>query len=112
MIEVVWRGIITGKADEVHVFKGTSLTSKGKVALRFQQNSDGLRIDDLALATIMLSVCKWTIKNLRTDRSGTIKSLRDEVGIMRASYDDLEDSLNELVLRPIILQTRCKLCPA
>ena len=112
VIEVVWRGIIAGKADEVHIFKGTSVTNEGKVELRFNQNSDGLRIDDLALATKMLSVCKWTIKNLRTDRSGTIKSLRDEVGIMRASYNDLEDSLNELVLRPIILQTRCKLCPA
>jgi hypothetical protein len=112
VIEVVWREIIAGKADEVHIFKGTSVTNEGKVELRFHQNSDGLRIDDLALATIMLSVCKWTIKNLRTDRSGTIKSLRDEVGIMRASYNDLEDSLNELVLRPIILQTRCKLCPA
>lgn len=112
VIEVVWRGILTGRPDEIHIFKGTSLINKGRVELRFHPNITGLRINDLALARKMLSVCKWALKNLRTDKSGSIKSLRDEVSIMRAKYDDLEDSLNELVLRPIILQTRCKLCPA
>ena len=112
LLEVVWRGILVGKADEIHVFKGTSVISEGKVELRFHQNREGLRIDDLALATKMLSICKWALKNLRTDMSGTIKSLCKEVGIMRTTYDELEDLLNELVLRPIILQTCCKLCPA
>ena len=112
IVEVVWWEILTGKADEINVFKGTSLTNEGKVELRFRKNSEGLRIDDLPLSKKMLSVCKWTLKNLQTDRSGTIKSLRDELGIMRARYNELEDSLNELVLRPIILKTSCKLCPA
>jgi len=111
VIELVWRGILMGRPDEIHIFKGTSLINKGRIELRFHPNITGLRIDDLALARKMLSVCKWALKNLRTDKSGTLKSLRDAVSIMRAMYNDLEDSLNELVLRPIILQTRCKLCP-
>jgi hypothetical protein len=112
IIDVVWRRILTGKADEINVFQGTNLTNQGQVELRFKINSDGLRIDDLALAKKMQSLCKWTLENLQTDRSGTIKSLRNEVSTMRAIYDELEDSLNELVLRPIILKTICKLCPA
>ncbi len=112
VIELVWRGILTGRPDEIHIFKVTSLINKGRIELSFHPNITGLRIDDLALAKKMLFVCKWALENLRTDKSGTLKSLRDAVSIMRARYDDLEDLLNELVLRPIILQTRCKLCPA
>jgi hypothetical protein len=112
MVELIWREILTDKQYEIHIFTGTSLINKGKVELRFKQNSDGLRIDNRDLARKLLSASKWALKNLRTDKSDTIASFRNEVNIMRARYNDLEDLLNELVLRPIILKTRCKLCPA
>jgi len=111
--KVILQGILTHKPDQIHVFEGTSLISKGIVELKFYSDTTGLRIDDLALAKKILSLCKWAINNLRCgDRTGLIEAISKNIKTMRKKYDDLEDLLNELTLRPIILQTRCKLCPA
>ena len=113
--ETIWRGILTGNPQQVHVWKGTSLVSKGRVELRFYKDDSDTQLDlnDVELAMEVLSVCRWAVNNLRKgDKSDLVQKLTGEVRQMEDKTKELEESLDELLLRPMILRTRCDLCPA
>jgi hypothetical protein len=113
--ETIWRGILTGKPEQVHVWEGTSLVSKGRVELRFYKGDSGTKLDlnDVKLAKDVLKVCRWAANNLqRGNKSDLVRRLADEVRQMQDRTQELEESLDELLLRPMILRTRCELCPA
>ena len=68
---------------------------------------------DTSLAAKVAQICTRTANNLyRGDKSHLIESLRNEVHTMKRAVGKLEESLNPLVLTPLILRTRCDLCPA
>lgn len=46
------------------------------------------------------------------ENKGVMESLKGKISAMRHATEELADMLNPLVLRPIILRTRCELCPA
>jgi hypothetical protein len=115
VIENIWRGILTGKPEQVHVWEGTSLVSKGRVELRFYTNDSDTKLDlnDLGLAKETLSMCLQVVTNLREGtKSDLVQKLTDKVRRMQDRTEELEKSLDRLILRPIILRTRCDLCPA
>jgi hypothetical protein len=112
--EAIWRGILTGKPDQVHVFKGTSLLSEGRVELRFYEHDSDTNLDlnDLNLAKEVLDMCRRAVTNLREGiTSDKVKLLTNEVRQMQDRTGELEESLDGLILRPMILRTRCDLCP-
>ena len=113
--ETIWRGILTGKPEQVHVWEGTSLVSRGRVELRFYKDDSDtkLHLNDLELANEALSVCPWAVRNLREGiKSDLVQRLANEVRQMQDRTEELEESLDMLILRLIILRTRCDLCPA
>lgn len=113
--ETIWRGILTGKPEQVHNWKGTSLVSAGRVELRFYENDSQTKIDlnDSELAKEVRSVCHWAVENLKKgNKSDLVQRLADEVRRMQDTTRELEESLDGLILRPLILRTRCDLCPA
>jgi hypothetical protein len=115
VIENIWRGILTGKPEQMHVLKGSSIMTEGRVWLEFYKGDSDTRLDlnDVKLAKDVLNVCRWAANNLQKgNRSDLVRSLADEVHRTQDRTEELEESLDGLLLRPLILRTRCELCPA
>jgi hypothetical protein len=110
--ETIWRGILTGEPDQMHVIEGAN---KWRVWLEFYEGDVDTKLDlpDLDLAKEVLSMCRETVTKLRDEtKSRLVQGLADQVANMRERTAELEESLDALILRPIILRTRCDLCPA
>ena len=115
VIEHIWRGILTGKPDKMHVIKGIILYNAGQVWLVVYENNSETRfyLNDEELAKDVWSMCCQVVTNLWDEvESDLIQNLTDEVSQMQARTKELGEGLDELVLRPMILRTRCDLCPA
>jgi len=115
VIENIWRGILAGKPEQIHVLKGSSIMTEGRVWLEFYKDDSDTRLDlnDVELAKDVLDVCRWAADNLQKgNKSNLVRRLADEVHRMQDRTEKLEESLDELLLRPMILRTRCDLCPA
>jgi hypothetical protein len=115
LVENIWRGILTGKPEQMNVLEGTSAVRKGRVWLEFYKGDSDTKLDlnDVDLAKEVLSACRWAVNNLQEgDKSDLVRKMADEVHQMQDIIKELEESLDGLFLRPIILRTRCELCPA
>ncbi|TET40765.1 MAG: hypothetical protein E3J65_00090 [Dehalococcoidia bacterium] len=113
--ETIWRGILTGKPEQMHVLKGSSVLTEGRVWLEFYEGDSDTRLDlnDVELAKEVLGMCRRAVTNLRQGiKSDLVRRLADEVRQMQDRTQELEESLEGLLLRPMILRTRCELCPA
>ena len=114
--EVIWRGILTVKPDQMHVLKGSSVITEGRVWLEFYKGDSDTKLDlnnDVELAKEVLTMCRRAVANLREGiKSDLVQRLTDEVRRMQDRTGELEESLDGLILRPMILRTRCDLCPA
>jgi len=112
--EAIWRGILTGKPGWVNVFVGTSVVTEGRVELRFYEGDAHTKLDlnDVELAKEVAGVCREVVKNLwEGAKSDSVQRLTDEVRRMQDGTEELEESLDGLILRPVILHTLCDLCP-
>jgi len=110
--ETIWRAILTGEPDQMHVIEGAN---KWRVWLEFYKGDSDtkLYLPDLELAKEVLSMCRETVTKLREEtKSHLVLGLTDQVAKMQERTAELEESLDPLILRPIILRTRCDLCPA
>ena len=95
--------------------KGASAITEERVWVEFCKcdSEISLFLDDVELAKEVLSICHWAKNNLRKgSKSDVLQKLTDDVCKMQARIKELEESLDELQLRPMILRTRCDLCPA
>jgi len=113
--ETIWRGILSGKPDQMHVLKGSGVLTEGRVWLEFYEGDSDTRLDlnDVELAKEVLGMCRGAVTNLRQGiKSDLVRRLADEVRQMQDRTHELEESLEGLLLRPMILRTRCELCPA
>ena len=74
-----------------------------KALLRFTERKTGEEFT---------KVLNWAIKNLRKgDKAILLQQLSTAVQTMNKKIDELEEMLNTLLLRTMILRTRCDLCP-
>lgn len=119
--ENIWRGILARKPEPLHVLKGASVVAEGRVWLEFYESDSDTRLDlyDVELAKEALSMCRRVVTNLREvtilrerTESNLVQMLTNEVCQMQDRTEELEKSLDRLILRPMILRTRCELCPA
>ena len=111
--ETIWRGILTAKPDQMHVLRGGSVLNEWRVWLEFCAGDSDTRLDlnDEELAKETLSMCLRAVANLREVKADLMQKLTCEVRRMRDRTGELEESLDRLVLRPMILRTQCDLCP-
>ena len=116
----MWLNGVMGKNSQVTAMKGVSLTKEGTGWVVFHENAPGeTKVtfdregpgDNELLAKEVADVSKWAIKNLLRGKEDLIEKVKKEVYKMQESTDRLEATLNPLVLRPIILNTRCDICP-
>ncbi len=114
LIENIWRDILIGKPEQMHVMEGASVFTKGQVWLEFYEGDSDtkLYLNDVELAKEVFGMCGQVVTNLRDGtKSNLVQELAKEVRQMQDTTEELEKSLDRLVLRPIILRTRCDLCP-
>jgi hypothetical protein len=116
----IWLNKVIGLKGQVTTMKGASLISRGTAWVVFHDkapsdtniifNREGPG-DNESLAKKVTDASKWAIENFVKSESGLIKNTKREVYVMQDAGSRLEEVLNPLVLRPIILNTKCDICP-
>jgi len=109
----VWENILADKPGQPPLIEaillGDGITDvefgKGRLSL-------GLLFPEIDLGKEIADMCIWVAKNLIIKREKDMIVLANNVSIMRKAIDELTEMLNPLILGPIILRTRCDLCPA
>jgi len=103
--EATWRGILTGKPAQVHAWKATTVLTEGRVELRFYENDSHTKLDlnDVTLAKEVAGACRRALTNLWEVKSDSVQRLTDEVRRMQDRTGELEESLDALILRPMLL---------
>ncbi len=116
----IWLNSVIGINSQVTSMKGASLVNQGTAWVVFHDKApeetkvtfdrEGVG-DNEFLAKEVSRASRWAIDNLVRGKGDLIKKIRGGVHMMRGSGSSLEEVLNPLVLRPIILNTRCDICP-
>ena len=115
VVEAIWRGILVAKPDQENVFIGTSSLADGTTDVSFGRDASRtvLRLTDGKLAEEVADVCRWAASNLcQGTELPLLKEITDDIDTLEKRVRELEEMLDSLVLRPMILGTRCDLCPA
>ena len=115
VVEVLWRGIRNGEPEESHNLIRTKVAKRVSPQVIFGESASITMIElvDDNLAKEVERVCKWTTKNLYIECKETlVNPLRNGFDTMKKAVEELDKMLNPLILRPMILRTRCELCPA
>lgn len=105
MVHAIWQSIVDNKFDSKSPRVKVSYQLIDRVVAIFTEkelNEKVIALCNDALETLLKenNTLKW------------VKQLYDKVHTMRQAADELAKTLNRLVLYPIILNTRCDLCPA
>lgn len=83
--------------------------------IRFSVNysTKSIIIDDKILADKIINIIPKSINNIFTTNENLIISLSKQAVVMKRAIDNLEQGLDPVVLRPMILNSpKCELCPA
>jgi hypothetical protein len=115
VVEVLWRAILTGGPDQEHVFIRTSSLGERGTEVSFGKEASRITLTfgDGKLAEGVATVCKRAAVHLCQGKDSLLlQRIGEDIAGMQERARELEEMLDSLVLRPIILRTRCELCPA
>lgn len=109
VLHVVWASI--GKPGQNIPFVRAMSRSDGMTEVIFGEGNLtlGLIFTEVDLAEEVAKACKWAAENLR--KGNTTSAIVKPVSIMKERIKELEEMLDPLRLRPLILGTQCNLCP-
>jgi hypothetical protein len=110
VLDAAWYAWTTGKQEKAEEFSIVADPGNIRVIFTPTHSSVGLTFIDMPLANEIEKVCKRAAKNLSMADCG--EKMASELGKLTEKAEALEEMLEELRLRPILLQTRCELCPA
>lgn len=110
--DVLWVVWWVGKGDrQVEEFKFQIEGKEIVVEIGFQEfYAFQERVSEVSLGPDMLGVCEPSFETLY--QSFISKGIPEMLDTMREKIDKVGDSLDPSILRPLILRTRCRLCPA
>lgn len=114
-LSAIWKGIIDDKLKEESSLVKTrpDIDGGGKVTSVDVGEKALLQFTERKTGEDFVEVLNWAITNLRKgDKAPLLQKLSTEIHTMSRTIVELEEMLNPLLLRPIILRTRCDLCPA
>jgi len=104
MVHAIWESVVENKFDPKCPRVKVSYELLDRIAAIFTEKE---------LIERVIALCDKALeKLLNEDTVSLVKQLCDEVHTMRQTTDELAKTLNRLVLYPIILHTKCDLCPA
>jgi hypothetical protein len=112
VIIVVWRGALARNPENAHNLIETREEGKDTTVLVLGDSGpkEWIKLADAKLAANVLDICQWAAENL--GKSELAEHLKRSIWEMHLEAEELEDMLDPLVLRPLLLRTRCELCPA
>ncbi len=110
--DALWQGIVAGEvAEAMAVISGESIELAGSEVLKITIGKRTLiQKENRDAVPSLVDLCHDVIYDLW--ESGEVQEVAAAVKKMRSVVDEMEAVLEPLVLRPQILRTRCKLCPA
>jgi plasmid stability protein len=114
VVEAVCRAVLAGEVEEVEAFVRTRSFVEGTVDVFFGKAASqiSLRFADVKLAEKVADVCRQAARNVSMGKkSYLLGDIKRDWDTMDRRAKELEEMLNDLVLRPVILRTRCDLCP-
>jgi hypothetical protein len=112
LVEAIWRHIWAGEPCGENVSWGGGLRGSVDVSFGKEASLTILRQPDEDLARGIVDVCKIAIDNIcKGKMSYLVGRIDEDMKVMEEVARELEESLDDLVLRPVILRTRCSLCP-
>lgn len=106
VLNAIWQGILEDKLDQNLVL----FVDGGNQGLVKVRNETFLIINDVSLAEKVTHICNLTVDNLSKEKM--VESLQTGVRTMKDATEELRTMLNPVKLTPMILRTRCDLCPA
>lgn len=109
--KAVWRGIVTGNRDDASTLFEIrpDMEGSGEV-MRLEYAGDlVLKLKERDLAEKIVNVCRGVVESIWSH--DIVNKIETEVRRMEGAAQELETGLDPLVLRPMILRTRCELCP-
>jgi hypothetical protein len=114
MLREIWRAILRDKLHEETPWFQTVLRGKGIPQEINVKSKDEMVLifygdTNMGLAKGVTRICNLACNNLC--KGNTVRQLHDEVGKMEKASEELREMLNPVKLRPMILRTRCDLCP-
>jgi hypothetical protein len=115
VVEALWRGILDGKPEKAHDLVRIMVKDKSSTLVVFGEQASVTLVEvaDKHLAEDVGNVCKWIANNLYiVEKETLIRQFQSGVDTMKKAMEELNEKLNPLMLRPMILDTTCDLCPA
>jgi hypothetical protein len=114
-VEALWRGILDGKPEKAHDLVRIMVKDKSTTLVVFGETASvtAVEVADQHLAEDLVNVCKRVANNLYIVKKETlIAQFQSGLDTMKKAMEELNEKLNPLLLRPMILDTTCDLCPA
>lgn len=109
--DVLWKGIIQGVVDTAGLIQAENVEINKEAVLRITIGVRSLlQRDNREMDPSVTDYCRGIIDELRDKNE--VKEIKSAVEKMQGVVGELEAALEPLVLRPHILWTRCRLCPA
>jgi hypothetical protein len=117
VLKEIWRATLQDKLDEEGPWFQTVSRRTGlpqdidiDVMCRYERVLTFFGNTNKSLAEKVTQICNLAYNNL--SKGDMVKQLRDEVHRMKRATEELREMLNPVKLTPLILRTRCDLCPA
>jgi hypothetical protein len=109
VLHIVWQQLL--EPDQDFPAMQPMPLGNGRTDLTFGKNhlTEGLIFTEADLAEEVAKACKWAAKNLY--KGNTTLAVAKQINIMQERIKELEEMLDSLRLRSLILGTRCELCP-
>jgi hypothetical protein len=116
----IWLSGVIGPESQITSMKGVSQARKGTAWVVFHKNTpEEINVmfdretphENELLAKKVVEASIQTVKFLLSSQNDLIVKMKREIQKMHNSSDKLEAVLNPLVLRPIILNSQCDICP-
>ena len=114
VVETLWRGIRGGGANLENIHIQAKSLGRGVTEISFGKEASltAINIRDKDLGDEIAGFCRMVANNIcNGKKSYLLLKIADDMKEMEEAAGELERSLDELVLRPAILRTKCYLCP-
>jgi len=112
VLYTAWPWIFTGKPEKEFPSVQATPCGDGRTEVTFGEGhlTKNLIFAEVDFAKEVAKVCEGVAEKLY--KRNTASALAKEVNVMQERIKELEEMLHTLRLRPLILRTRCDLCPA
>jgi hypothetical protein len=115
VVEALWRGMMNGEIIKERIFIGAREANDRSAMVSFGKEGSvrAFMLKNKKLADAVVNVCKLAVNSLLSgSKLSFVQKVAADIAAMEQKAKELDEKLDDLVLRPLILRTRCELCPA